>query len=68
MPGENTLQFIFDRAKWAYKIYGEQIRVLRRLFHMLRSWDFNANQKELLDEYFRIYNRLDMYDVAMPYV
>lgn len=68
VPGENTLQFILDRAKWAYKIYGKQIRALRRLLRMVRSWDFNANQNELLDEYFRIYNRLDRYDVAMPYI
>jgi len=70
VPGQNTLEFIFDRSKWAYKIYGKQIRTLRRLLCMVRSWDFkfNANQDELLDEYFRIYNQLDMYDVAMPYI
>ncbi len=66
VPGENTLQFILDRAKWAYKIYGKQIKTLRRLLHIVRSWNFNANQEELLSKFYRIYNRLDMYDVAFP--
>lgn len=67
VPGENTVQFILDRAKWAYRIYGKQIRVLRRLLRMVRLWDFNANQDELPDEFWRINNRLDMYDVAFTY-
>jgi hypothetical protein len=63
VPGENTLQFILDRSKWAYKIYGRQIRTVRRLLHLLRTWHFGSDQEELLDEFYRIYNRLDMYDL-----
>lgn len=56
VPGENTLQFILDRAKWAYKIYGKQIRLARKMLKMVRNWRFNDNQQIL--EFNRLYERL----------
>jgi hypothetical protein len=64
IPGENTLQFILDRAKWAYKIYAKQIHVARQLLKMLRNWNFfNPDQ---LHEFNRIYERLGRYNIALP--
>ena len=67
VPGENTEQFILDRAKWAHKIYGKQIHVVRQLLKMLRSWNFNTDPQKQLDEFNRIYTRLGMYDVALSF-
>ena len=64
VPGENTLQFILDRAKWAYKIYGKQIRLARKLLKMLRNWRFYDEQQML--EFNIVYDKLGRYDVAMP--
>jgi hypothetical protein len=65
VPGENTLDFILARAKWAYKIIGKQIRVARHLLHMARNWNFNDTTSML--EFNRIYDRLGRYDVALPF-
>jgi len=62
--GENTVEFILDRAKWAYKIMGKQIRLLRRLLRLARSWNFSGEQTS---EFQRLYNRLGMYDIALPF-
>jgi len=64
VPGENTVEFILDRAKWAYKITGKQIRLLRRLLRLARNWNFNEEQTM---EFQRLYDRLGMYDIALPF-
>lgn len=66
VPGENTVQFILDRAKWAYKIYGKQIHLARVLLNMVRNWNFNDDQQR--SKFNVIYERLGMYDVALPIV
>jgi hypothetical protein len=52
VPGENTEQFIVDRAKWAYKIIGKQIHVARQMLRLVRTWNFS-------DEYIIKFNRLE---------
>lgn len=64
VPGENTQQFILDRAKWAYKIYGKQIRIARRLLRLVRAWNFT---EEIQTEYIRLYDRLGIYEISLPY-
>jgi len=64
VPGENTVEFILDRAKWAYKIMGKQIRLLRRLLRLARTWDFSEEQTS---EFQRLYDRLGMYEIALPF-
>jgi len=51
----NTIEFIMDRAKWAYKIIGNQIRLCRQLLRMARNWDFNSNS---IEEFVRIEDEL----------
>lgn len=63
VPGENTVQFILDRAKWVYKIYGKQIRLARRLLRLVRTWDFS---ERYFTEYSRIYEKLGMYEIDNP--
>ena len=36
-----TLKFILDRAKWAYKITGKQIHLARQKLKLVRNWDFS---------------------------
>jgi len=36
-----TLKFILDRAKWAYKIEGKQIHLARQKLKLVRNWDFS---------------------------
>jgi len=36
-----TMKFILDRAKWAYKIDGKQIHVARQKLKLVRTWDFS---------------------------
>ena len=36
-----TMKFILDRAKWAYKIEGKQIHVARQKLKLVRNWDFS---------------------------
>jgi hypothetical protein len=57
-PGENTLQFILDRAKWAYKKIGRQIRICRQILHMVKAWDFTEGQMPKLE---KLYNQLVEY-------
>lgn len=52
VPGENTVQFILDRAKWAYKIIGEQIHAARLMLKLVRTWNFS-------DEYIVKFSRLE---------
>jgi len=54
----NTMEFIMDRAKWAYNIMGQQIKISRQLLRMVRSWDFNEHSFE---EFNRIYDELGTY-------
>ena len=63
VPGQNTLQFIFDRAKWAYKIAGKQIRLSRQLLRLVRAWSFSDQN---IEDYNRIYDKLGMYEIANP--
>ena len=37
-----TLKFILDRAKWAYKITGKQIHLARQKLKLVRNWDFSG--------------------------
>lgn len=62
-PEVNTISFILDRAKWAYKIAGKQIRLSRQLLRLVRSWEF-SDQCTL--EWNRIYEELGMYEIANP--
>jgi hypothetical protein len=64
VPGENTTEFILDRAKWAYKIMGKQIRLLRQLLRLARNWNFSEEQTSTFQ---RLYNRLGMYEIALPF-
>lgn len=63
VPGENTLQFILDRAKWAYKIYGKQIRTLRLLLKTARHWNFEDDLQ--LCKFDEISERLARYGVVL---
>lgn len=36
-----TIKFILDRAKWAYKIDGKQIHIARQKLKLVRTWDFS---------------------------
>jgi hypothetical protein len=62
-PEVNTISFILDRAKWAYKITGKQIRLSRQLLMLVRAWNFNDQN---LEDYNRIYEELGMYEIANP--
>lgn len=64
VPGENTIEFILDRAKWAYKIMARQIRMARHLLRLVRTWNFSEAQTQ---EFQRLYNRLGMYKIALPF-
>lgn len=63
VPEENTIQFILDRAKWAYKIAGKQIRLSRQLLRLVRTWSFSDQN---IEDYNRIYDELGMYEIANP--
>jgi hypothetical protein len=62
--GDNTVEFILARAKWAYKIMGKQIRLARRLLCLVRAWDFT---EERTIEFQRLYERLGMYEIVFPF-
>jgi hypothetical protein len=64
VPCENTIEFILDRAKWAYKIMARQIRMARRLLRLVRAWNFSEAQTQ---EFQKLYNRLGMYKIALPF-
>lgn len=64
VPGENTVEFILDRAKWAYKIMGKQIRTARCLLRLVRAWSFSEEQ---IGEFQRLYARLGIYEIALPF-
>ena len=59
----NTMEFIMDRAKWAYKIVGNQIKLSRQLLRMVRTWDF---ARHTIEEFNRIYEELRIYEIANP--
>jgi len=54
----NTMEFIMDRARWAYNIMGNQIKLCRVLLRMVRNWDFSPH---MLEEFNRIYDSLRIY-------
>lgn len=54
----NTMEFILDRARWAYNIMGEQIKLSRQLLRMVRNWDFS---EETEAEFNRINDSLRIY-------
>lgn len=62
-PEVNTLSYILDRAKWAYKIAGKQIRLCRQLLRLVRAWSFSDQN---LEDYTRMYDELGMYEIANP--
>jgi len=59
----NTLKFIMDRAKWAYKIMGKQINLTRKMLRLVKSWDFSDR---IIREFNRLYEELAMYEIANP--
>lgn len=61
---DDTARFILDRAKWAYKIMGRQIRLARALLRLVRSWNFSEQQTQ---EFQRLYEKLGMYEIALPF-
>jgi len=63
VPGENTVEFILDRAKWAYKIMGKQIHLARQLLRLVRTWDFSDR---IIMEFDSLYEELGMYEIANP--
>ena len=62
-PEVNTISFILDREKWAYKIAGKQIKLSRQLLRLVRAWSFSDQN---LENYNRIYEELGMYEIANP--
>lgn len=40
-PKSETVKFILDRAKWAYKIEGKEIHLAREKLKLVRNWDFS---------------------------
>jgi len=59
----NTMKFILDRAKWAYKIMGRQIHLARQLLRLVRTWDFSDR---IIMEFDSLYEELRMYEIANP--
>lgn len=59
----NTMAFILDRAKWAYKIMGKQIHLARQLLRLVRTWDFSDR---IIMEFDSLYEELGMYEIANP--
>lgn len=45
VPGQNTEQFILDRAKWAYKLIGKHIKICRRMRWLVKNWNFSEEQE-----------------------
>ena len=64
VPGENTYQFILDRANWAYKIYGNQIHSARQMLRLVKAWDFSEAQHQ---EYERLYDQLGTWQIIIPW-
>ena len=64
VPGENTYQFILDRAKFAYKIYGKQIHAAREMRRLLQKWDFSQTQHQ---EYLKLYEQLGTWQIIIPW-
>jgi len=62
-PEVNTMKFILDRAKWAYKIMGKQIHLARQLLRLVRTWDFSDR---IIMEFNTVYEELQMYEIANP--
>jgi len=57
----NTMEFILDRAKWAYKIIGKQVHTARQMLRLVRNWDFSDR---ITLEFNSLYEELGMYEVA----
>lgn len=64
VPGENTWEFIMDRAKWVYKIYARQIHAAREMRRLLQKWDFSEAHHKL---YSTLYEQLELYVVIIPF-
>ena len=58
VPGENTKEFILDRAKWVYKYLGKEIHKMRQLLQIIKNWNFTVEQTE---EFEKLYNQLGVY-------
>jgi len=61
VPGENTEEFILDRAKWAYTIMGKQIHTARQMLRLIKTWNFSEQNTM---EFNTLYEELGMYEVA----
>jgi hypothetical protein len=61
VPGENTIEFILDRAKWAKKVMGKQIHLARQMLRLVRAWDFSD---EIALKFNSLYEELGLYEVA----
>jgi len=60
-PEVNTMKFILDRAKWAYKIMGKQIHTARQMLRLIKTWNFSEQSTM---EFNRLYEELGMYEVT----
>jgi hypothetical protein len=56
----NTVKFILDRAKWAYKITGKQIHGARQMLKLVRSWNWN-NPTESEEQYYELDAQFNIY-------
>ena len=64
VTGENTYQFILDRANWANKIYGKQIHSARQMLRLVNAWDFSETQHQ---EYMKLYEQLGTWQIIIPW-
>lgn len=64
VPGENTEQFILDRAKWAYKILGKQIHIARQILRLIRTWEFTDEQHQ---KFMELYDQLGMWSKQISF-
>lgn len=60
---DETVRFILERAKWAYKIMGKQILTARQMLKLVRTWNFS---KEYTARFNRLYDKLARYEVTLP--
>jgi len=63
VPGENTYQFILDRANWAFNIYGKQIHAARQMLRLVKTWDFSEAQHQ---DYMKLYEKLGTWQIIIP--
>jgi hypothetical protein len=63
VPGQNTEQFILDRAKWAYEKIGKNIKICRKMMRLVKNWNFSEEQQR---EYRVLEDRLYSFGLRLP--